>query len=66
MGNEDGGRRIEVIAGVMIPMRLGGNDIANRLRSEFFDGSQDRTGLYWGLAGIDDDDALLGYDDAGI
>lgn len=66
MGNDDGGRRKDIVAGPMISMCLRVNDVANGQRSKFFDGILDRTAGDWGLASINKDDALSRYDYAAI
>ena len=66
MGDADTRRSKEVIAGVMIAVRLGGDDVAHRLRRELLDGRLNRTGVGRVLTGIDQHDALLRQDDADI
>ena len=60
MGDDDRGRRKEIIASPMISVRLGVYDVANRHRCELLNGILDRTGSNWRLSGIDKDDTLLG------
>jgi hypothetical protein len=50
----------------MIGMRLGVDDKTDRHRREIADRRPDVAGLVRVLAGIDDDDTLLGNDDPGV
>jgi hypothetical protein len=50
----------------MIGVRLGIDDETDRHRGEIADRRPDVAGFVRVLAGVDDDDALLGEDDAGV